>query len=210
MKDTYTNTFGSERTVEMIYMLNSLKKHCSPPIKILDVGGIPSDARHMSEIYSYIAKDNLNYQISDFRGGKYQGNFMAYDFSDETFDVIIFLSSLEHFPQCTEGPDMIYREGEDRRGFEKALSLLNEGGLIVLTVPFGKQRWQDYHQNYNWEGILKLTEGSKIQESFIYKLENSKEEKMSGEWVLTDPKLTEDLIYTDRAYACGCFLLKKK
>tara|TARA_R110002110_G_scaffold394822_2_gene609090 strand:+ start:836 stop:1468 length:633 start_codon:yes stop_codon:yes gene_type:complete len=210
MKKVYPNILGSERTVELEYMYSSLEKRCDTDTKILDVGGIPSNTDQMSKVYELIKNNSLNYKISDFRGGQYKGDFMAYDFGEEKFDVVIFLSSLEHFPQCTEGPDMIYREGEDERGFAKALSLLNEGGLIVLTVPFGKQRWQDYHQNYNWDGILKLTEGSEIQESFVYKLEDSKEEKISSEWVLTDPALTKDLIYTDRAYACGCFLLKKK
>ena len=110
MKKVYPNILGSERTVELEYMYSSLEKHCDIDTKILDVGGIPSNTDQMSKVYELIKNNSLNYKISDFRGGQYKGDFMAYDFADETFDVIIFLSSLEHFPQCTEGPDMIYRE----------------------------------------------------------------------------------------------------
>jgi len=209
MKKAYTNTLGSERTVELEYMYSSLEEHCGSHTKILDVGGIPSNPNQMSKVYELIKNKSLNYNISDFRGGQYKGDFIKYDFKKEKFNFIIFLSSLEHFPQCTEGPDLIYRKGEDQKGFAKALDLLEKDGLILLTVPFGVYRWQDYHQNYDLEGILNLTKGSKMIESFVYKLESSTKDYFSGEWVLTDPKLAEDLIYTDRAFGCGCFLFKK-
>jgi len=47
----------------------------------------------------------------------------------------------------------------DKELAEKALSILNEKGKIILTVPFGKHVWQPYHQNYNWNGILELSRG---------------------------------------------------
>ena len=96
----------------------------------------------------------------------------------------------------------MFREGYDRKGYEKALSILNDGGYIFLTVPFGKHVWQPYHQNYNWQGILDLTKGSKIIESYTYRLINE-------EWVITDPNEMEDVLYTDRAFGVGCFILQK-
>ena len=156
---------------------------------------------HFQPIYKTIQEQGIDYRVSDFRGGHYRGDFVSYDFKDEKFDLIIFLSSLEHFPQCTES-DVVYREGEDRRGYEKALSILQKNGTVLLTVPFGMHRWQEYHQNYDWNGILNLTEGSSIVESFTYRL-------IDEEWVLSDPLTMDDIIYSDRAYGVGCFVLNK-
>jgi hypothetical protein len=208
MKKVYPNTLGSERTVELEFFLEVLQTKATADTRILDVGGIPSQSSHFANIYKHINDNNLNYSVCDFRGGKYQGDFVTYNFKDEKFDIVIFCSSLEHFPQCTEN-DTVFREGEDKRGFKKALSILNEGGLILLTVPFGKHVWQPYHQNYDWNGILELTEGTEMVYKHIYKLVNSKENKFTGEWVFVEESETRDITYTDRAYGCGCFLLKK-
>ena len=208
MNKEYDNTLGSERTVETEFMLQILKEECDSTTKILDVGGIPSDVENFGKINAHIAAESLNYEVCDFRGGKYRGDFVGYDFKDDKFNLVVFLSSLEHFPQCTEG-DMAFREGEDRRGFQKALDILEVGGRILLTVPFGKHVWQAYHQNYEAEGIRKLTEGSTVIQSHTYRLNGSESNKLSGKWVLTDPETMDDIIYTDRAYGCGCFLLQK-
>ena len=112
------------------------------------------------------------------------------------------MSSLEHFPQCTES-DLIFREGYDKKGFEKALHLLTPQGYIFLTVPFGKHRWQNFHQNYNYEGILNLTKGTSIQESYTYSL-------IENKWILTNPLEMENILYTDKCYGVGCFVLKKE
>ena len=69
MKKVYTNTLGSERTVELEYMYSSLEEHCGSHTKILDVGGIPSNPNQMSKVYELIKNKSLNYNISDFRGG---------------------------------------------------------------------------------------------------------------------------------------------
>ena len=200
MKDIYENYLNTERSVEIPFIVEMLSKHHTKNCKILDIGGIPSVSENNKPIIDLLQTLDVQYDICDLRGGKYKGDFVTLEIK-EKFDIIMFLSSLEHFPQCTEG-DVIYREGEDIKGFKKACSLLNPNGLIFLTVPFGKQRWQPYHQNYNWEGIQKLTEGSIILESYIYTLFNN-------EWVrVIDPSTMENILYTDKAYGVGCFVLK--
>ena len=201
MDKKYPNTLGSERTVEIAFIEEMILKYHRPNSIVLDVGGVPSDSTHFQPIYKTIQEQGIDYRVSDFRGGHYTGDFVSYDFKDEKFDLIIFLSSLEHFPQCTES-DVVYREGEDRKGYEKALSILQKNGTVLLTVPFGMHRWQEYHQNYDWDGILNLTEGSSIVESFTYRL-------IDEEWVLSDPLTMDDIIYSDRAYGVGCFVLSK-
>jgi SAM-dependent methyltransferase len=208
MQQKYPNTLGSERTVEIAFIEEMIVKYHNADAEVLDVGGVPSDSRHFQPIYKIIEEEKINYKVADFRGGHYAGDFVSYDFKKDKFDLIIFLSSLEHFPQCTES-DKIYRHGEDKKGYEKALSILKNNGVILLTVPFGKHRWQEYHQNYDFQGILNLTKGSTIAESFTYRLMNDTEDKANEEWRLSDPLTMDDIIYSDRAYGVGCFVLKK-
>lgn len=200
MESRIFNSFNSERIVEVLFICEMLEKYF-PNKKLLDVGGIPTNHSFNSSIYETIKTLNIQHDIVDFRGGKYKGDFVTISIN-ELYDVVMFLSSLEHFPQCTEG-DLVYRENEDRKGYLKALNILNEKGKIILTIPFGKNVWQPYHQNYDMSAILKLTEGSKILEVFTYKL------SQDNYWELTAPNLMEEILYTDKAYGVGCFLLEK-
>ena len=196
------NSLGSERSVELPFVCMAMEKYCNGK-DILDVGGIPTSNENYTPIYHTAKKINCKYSVCDFRGGEFQGDFVTYDFKNKKFDCIIFLSSLEHFPQCTEG-DMKYRKGEDIKGFKKALSILKEKGKIILTVPFGKYLWQPHHQNYDLNAINKLTEGSSIITSATYKLNESR-----NCWELTLPEKMKNILYTSKAHGVGCFVLEK-
>ena len=203
--NTINNISGSERSVEIPFTVEAIKKYFKKSSNVLEIGGIPSNEEVYSPIKTAIAESESTYNICDFRGGKYRGDFISYDFGIDTFDIIMLISTIEHFPQCTEGPDRgTYKEGEDIKGYKKALSLLNEGGLIILTVPFGKPVWQAYHQNYNMDLILQMCEGSSIIDSRTYILDDS-----TDTWILTNPKDMEEVLYTSKAYGVGCFILSK-
>jgi len=212
VKDIY----DSERSVEIPFTCSAIIAHCKKEGIILDVGGVPTNNTVNDPIKSIIQFGCYDYRVADFRGGEYQGEFIEYDFKDEKFDTVMFLSSLEHFPRCTEdtrhggiaqlSPGWQYKEGEDRRGYQKALSILKDKGKIILTVPFGKPVWQDYHQNYNWEKLLELTKGSTIIEKQTYTLKDTSEPVY---WEQTEPEDMEDIIYDDKAHGVGCFVMQK-
>ena len=195
------NNLGSERSVEIPFTVYAINKYSKEGNLILDVGGVPTNNDTYTPIILAAKETKANYKVSDFRGGDYHGDFVKYPFENTLFDIIMFISSLEHFPQCTES-DKVYRDKEDIRGFKKALQILKFNGIIILTVPFGRHIWQPYHQNYNMDGIRELTSGSTIEESYVYKLKNN-------EWVLTDPSLMGDVIYDSKANGVGCFILRK-
>jgi SAM-dependent methyltransferase len=208
MLDSYPNTAGSERTIETKFVLEMVQKYHRKSNSILDVGGVPTKSQEMEAFYNFISSNQVNYNICDFRGGKYVGDFVSLPFN-ETFDIVMFLSSLEHFPQCTES-DVVFRQGYDRKGYEKALSVLNPKGHIILTVPFGKHRWQPFHQNYNMKGILDLTQGSSIVEMYTYKLAGEVPNgPRNGTWNIETPQNMEEVLYEDRAFGVGCFVLQK-
>jgi len=203
MESVISNNLGSERSVEVLFIEEYVKKYYTPGNVVLDIGGIPTNSAHLSKFYNFLTENRVDYRVSDFRPCNYPGDFVQYDFKDEKFDMAIFLSSLEHFPQCTES-DVVYRHGYDKLGYQKALSILKPGGYILLTVPFGKFVWQPYHQNYDWPGILNLTEGSNIVESYTYRLH-----EFEGEWRIDNPENMTDILYTHKAYGVGCFVLQK-
>lgn len=205
----YNNSLGSERTIETVFVYEMLSKYYETGNIVLDVGGIPTRSHEMQLFYDYVNSNNIDFRICDFRGGKYQGDFVQINFGEEKFDIIIFLSSLEHFPQCTES-DVVFRDGYDKQGYKKALDILKPGGKIFLTVPFGKHVWQPYHQNYDMRGISSLTEGSTIIEQYTYRLFNEQHNgPKDGTWITTKPEEMVDIIYTDRAFGVGCFVLQK-
>lgn len=203
MNSHITNIYNSERSVECIFAKEAILKYLKQNSKILDVGGIPTHTPSYDVVMQGVQQiPNVEYQISDFRGGKYRGDFVTIHIP-ELYDCIMFISSLEHFPQCTEG-DLVFRPNEDKKGFSKALSLLKDNGKIILTVPMGKQVWQNYHQNYNYAGILDLIKGSNIIESKIYTLSNDQ-----TEWVETNKSDIDHILYTDKCYCVGCFVIEK-
>lgn len=208
MESEYNNVLGSERTVEIVFVQEMLRKYVTSGDSVLDVGGIPTSSEIMKQYRETISDLSVLYKVCDFRGGEYRGDFVCLEIS-ENFNFVIFLSSLEHFPQCTES-DVVYRDGYDVKGYLKALSILKPGGLILLTVPFGKHRWQNYHQNYNWDGILELSKGSTLLEGYTYQLYGEQVNgPHNGKWILQDPRKMEEVMYEDRAFGVGCFVFRK-
>ena len=206
MKKLYENLKAdlvSERVVEVDFIIEMFDKYFEPGNVVLDIGGIPSRQYENQPIIDTIKKSGAQYYVADHRGGDFQGDFVNYNFEDKKFDIGIFLSSLEHFPQCTEG-DMVVREKEDVKGFHKALSLLNDGGIVFLTIPYGVDQWYNYHQSYDHNTILELTEGSDIIEECIYVLnsDNKWESKTAEE-------VKEIEINNKRVVCVGCFICKK-
>ena len=201
MEQSYTNTNG-ERVVEVDFICKMINKYAMVASSILDVGGVPTDPSNNRDINRLFTSKNLKYDICDFRGGRYVGNFVELPIEDK-YDIVIFLSSLEHFPLCTEG-DMVFRENEDINGFRKALSILKDDGKIFLTVPFGEPTWQPYHQNYDISRIYSMSSGSKLLEHYTYKLcyDNS--------WLLTEPTNFKNIFYTNKAFGVGCFVFQKE
>jgi hypothetical protein len=210
MENKIQNILGTERTIEVRFINEAVQKYLSVGSTILDIGGKPSRDHEMEQFYNTVDLLNFDYKVCDFRGGQYLGDFLQIEFGDTKFDACIFLSSIEHFPQCTES-DLVYRDGYDRKGFLKSLNILNKAGYIFLTVPMGKHVWQNYHQNYNWNGILELTAGSKMLEHYVYTLNPEKTVWTIADMV-SDPTSIDNILYTDydRGAECvGCFVLQK-
>ena len=99
MQDSYFNILGSERTVEIQFVIEKMNQLSNENnnLKMLDIGGVPSTASEFQPVIDSIISNKINYKVADFRGGDYVGDFVAMNIPEQ-FDVCMFLSSLEHFP----------------------------------------------------------------------------------------------------------------
>jgi cyclopropane fatty-acyl-phospholipid synthase-like methyltransferase len=87
-------------------------------------------------------------------------NFMQTDFGSQTFDSIIFGEVLEHIT-------------DPERFINKALTLLNTNGSLIITLPFGINDYFDHKKTYYLVDLLKFSnENGVIQEI-----------KFFGKWV---------------------------
>jgi SAM-dependent methyltransferase len=189
---------NTERTVELPFICESIKKYCTNK-SILDVGGIPTDADINKPMIDALLEVNAQYSICDLAGGDFVGDFFSIDFG-RNFDVIIFLSSLEHFPWN----DGSYAPDLDRAAFIKALNILKARGIILFTAPIGPNRWEGTFQSYDKAAIKRLSEGSSIEESYCYR-------KFNDKWILTDPDTMLDIPVKIGLHVMGvgCYVFKK-
>jgi hypothetical protein len=109
---------------------------------------------------------------------------------------------LEHFVSCTEG-DLVFRVDEDKKGFQKALSLLDSGGEIYLTVPVGKPQFVPHHMSYDANRISFISDGAILEESLIYILKENN-------WVLSDFSEVGEILNPGPINAVGLFKFSKK
>ncbi|WP_052948670.1 class I SAM-dependent methyltransferase [Mesobacillus campisalis] len=70
-------------------------------------------------------------------------NFMSFNFENQLFDTIIFGEVLEHLT-------------DPQRFLNKAETLLNKNGSIIITLPFGINNYFDHKKTYYLMDILKL------------------------------------------------------
>ncbi len=135
---------------DQLWLLKTLKE--KPPATILEVG----DAE--GYIGYILSRRGFEYFGSDLRGqlhsyeetldrafdvvnlGKYkhiQGDFVTLK-TEGTVDIVIALSSLEHFGLQTYG-ELVNDRLYDVKAMKKIWDILQPGGVAYITVPFGKQ-----------------------------------------------------------------------
>jgi len=91
-------------------------------------------ARRLLADESEVTRGLVDFQVA---------NFMSYDFGNEQFDVVILAEVLENVT-------------EPSRFLRKALSLLSEGGKVVVTLPFGINDFFDHKKTYYVTGVLEM------------------------------------------------------
>ncbi len=78
--------------------------------------------------------------------------------SEDAFDAVICLSSIEHFGLGHYGPDSADLDA-DVQALERVRGMTKPGGLLVLTTPFGEASVSDFQRVYDSDGLERLLAG---------------------------------------------------
>ena len=88
-------------------------------------------------------------------------DLMKFPFPDGFFDVVIAISTIEHVGLGRYG-DLLDTDG-DRNAIKEIRRVMSSGGIILITVPFGKRFTGSLHRVYDEETLLSLLEGFELQ-----------------------------------------------
>lgn len=166
--------FGSwsQRAVEYPWVLRQLKL-LKPGALILDVGCAESVLSHelVARKFRVVGIDIRDYPLKNKSMHFIKRNVLNTGLSDNIFDAVVLVSTLEHIGLKAYGQKIIDNEG-DVRALKELYRILKPGGYLLLTTPFiGNQpfRITGFERNYNIQRLMELTENfESIIEDYFY------------------------------------------
>ncbi|MCL4380689.1 MAG: class I SAM-dependent methyltransferase [Candidatus Marsarchaeota archaeon] len=175
LKVSFSSYKYSERMIEVPFLFMNI---LPAPAKVLDIGcceGIyPIQLAMMGYNVTGIDTRQYGFQHENFRFIK--TDFLKLnEFKKESFDVILNISSVEHFGLKAYGnrnrdPDA------DSAAMQKIKELLKPGGQLIFTAPFGKKgRLLEFERIYDTHEINYLLRGFKIIKEAYYKVYQNKQ-----------------------------------
>ncbi|TSC88498.1 MAG: Methyltransferase type 11 [Microgenomates group bacterium Gr01-1014_5] len=191
----------SERIIENPIIIQNLPREKS---KILDVGSrysqVPLEMASLGhevwalDIEEYLFKHkNLKFVKGDIRKTKFERGF---------FDAVTIISTLEHVGMG----ETSYGDVEERDGDITAMAeirrVLKPGGIVLITVPFGKAKFLPFLRVYDKARIKKISQGFKVIEE-IYML-NDKEN-----WGISTYDKVKNIENTHHTIGNAFFMLQK-
>lgn len=191
----------SERIIENPIIIRNLPSKVS---KILDVGSryshIPLEMASLGhEVYAF---DIENYLFKHKKLKFVKGDIRNTEFKDDFFDVVTIISTLEHVGMGeTSYGDLEEKDG-DITAMQEIWRILKPGGVILLTVPFGKHKFLPFLRVYDKDRIKKISKGYKVMKE-IYML-NDKEN-----WGITTYDKVKSIENTHHTIGNAFFMLKK-
>jgi SAM-dependent methyltransferase len=154
----------NERIVEVPFAFRALRD-VAPPAAVLDVGCVESTvALSLATLgYRTCALDLRPYPFAHPNLEVAVARLEDFEREPESFDAVLCISTLEHVGLGWYGEERLAPEA-DRRAMERLRTLLVPGGLIVLTVPFGRASVDAVQRTYDDEGLSALLEGLEVIE----------------------------------------------
>lgn len=191
----------SERIIENPIIIQHLP---AKPSKILDVGSrysqVPLEMASLGhevwalDIEEYIFKHkHLKYVKGDIRNTKFKNGF---------FDVVTIISTLEHVGMGKTS----YGDEEEKDGDVTAMQeirrILKPGGIVLITVPFGKAKFLPFLRVYDKARIKKITKGFKVVKE-IYMLNDNEN------WGISTYEKVKDVENTHHTIGNAFFMFQK-
>jgi hypothetical protein len=161
--------FGSvnERIVELPFAFGALAR-LDARSAVLDIGSAESTFA--------LSVASLGHSVTalDLRPLPYRhpsienvvGRFEDWDPGARLFDAIFLISTVEHIGLGAYG-EPSDKGDADRRALDRARDLLVEGGLLVLTTPFGTRGIDNLQRTYDEQSLTELLAGWTVLEQRI-------------------------------------------
>jgi hypothetical protein len=174
----------NERIVEVPYAFRALAA-VPPGAKVLDVGASESmvSLSLASLGYEVTAIDPRPYPLEHPRLRVVAGEVEKWD-PGETFAAVVCISTLEHIGVGAYG--QTEEADGDRAALERIFALMESGGLLVLTVPFGPAGLNELERTYDRKRLEDVLAPWIIEDlSFAAQVEPTA-------WVLADSSTKEN------------------
>ena len=116
-----------------------------------------------------------------------QGDMRETSFSDNFFDLIYCISTIEHvgMDNTNYHPGMADKSSScgDFEGLRELCRITKPGGRLLVTVPFGKYQNHGWFQQYDMDRLMRLATASdfKIHEAHFFGYRNGWAERFPSE-----------------------------
>jgi len=149
----------TERSVEVPFVISSVTSLTDAGASILDVGCaeslIPIELASVG--YKVTGIDLREYPLDHPNLTTFATPLEEWD-TDETYDTIVCLSSIEHFGLGTYGEEAT-DDRLDHRAMQILLKLANPEGVLVMTIPYGETDVTSVQRMYTRDDIDELLDG---------------------------------------------------
>jgi len=141
-----------------------------------------------------------------YAGVKYiEGDFLTADVRD-TYDVVAMVYVLEHIGLKGRYHSTEVESG-DIRALEKVKQILNPGGVLIFTIPYGEERTiRPLHRVYNKNSRLLRY----AYENFLPVAEEFYQNNSKNTWVKCEESEARNVVPSAENYALGLFAFRNK
>jgi SAM-dependent methyltransferase len=204
-----SNPLTGDRCIEFAFVIKSLVS-LDKDIgikKVLDIGCFASPLTTIiNEIGFTVDGIDLSPSPYIYEGVNYmQDDFLSVDLKDSLYDVVVLCSTVEHIGLSGRYSSPSIRGG-DIKALEKVKQILNPHGILILTIPYGKEKTiKPLHRVYNKNSkLLKYA-----YDNFEVMIEEFYKNNQENIWIKCKEDEAREVVPSEDNYALGLFVFKK-
>jgi SAM-dependent methyltransferase len=170
----------------------------------LDIGCVNSPISPILAMMGYKVvgvdiRDDIPYELNGFK--MVQGDFTQLNFPQESFDLVVLCSTVEHIGLVGRYDNFSIPDG-DLAAMVKVRNILKLTGVCILTIPVGVDGvYLPWHRVYGNERLAQLLQGYKVLKSRYF--------VKSGwdKWCESSQEIALSFTGSASQYALGHFIL---